>query len=259
MNASDQWELFYSVVQGTQKTIGVPGGSVTSQIGATTHATLDIPRNALSADTEITILIGPLPESVDPAVVTVPRAFTFGPDGQTFTKNIDAIFNYTDAELEGGDPQTLKVYIWDSQTSSWSEKTGSVHTGKKELTVVLDHFSLFGVAARAVKTEFIGLDKKKDKSSTSILPIRFKLNYVDTGEALDANEITLQILNSDQDPVSPLYTLGKGKDSIDYNGKNQIYSINVSLKYLTIPPGTYTIKVYRSEVAVGWAEFEVLE
>ena len=263
LNASNQWELFYSVVQGTQQTVGTTGGTVVANPGGTTLVTLNFKNGSLSADTEITVLIGPLPASVDPNVVTIPRAFTFGPDGTTFPANKEptVTFNYTVAELAGGDPNTLQAYVWDSQTTTYSAKTGKVNTAQKTLKVTtIDHFSLFGVAARAVNTEFLGPPKPRAKVSSSVpLSIQFKLTYVDNGEPLSADEITLQIKDSEGNPVSPLYNLRKGKNPIVYNKGKNTYTVNIIPKDLVLGPGTYRAETYRSEVFVGNFEFEITE
>lgn len=247
-NASELWEIWYGAVQGTQSVIGAAGGTITSQIGSTTYATLNIPSGALTSDTEITIFIGPLPESVSPTVVTVPRAFTFGPSGTTFLSPVSAVINYTAEELAGGDVKTLKAYIWDSQTQGWAETAGTVNKGLKTLTANLNHFSLYGVAARAVNTEFLELSNRKVINSKATLPIKFNLTYKDDGTNLDDEDVTVAVKDSGRNYIGEAFTAKLAGES---------FMANVNFKTLEIEPGIYTLEVQRLEVPVGSVDIEI--
>lgn len=112
---------------------------------------LVIPPGALSADTTITISIAPNDQST-PGVVALPRKYRFGPDGTTFAvgKPVTAKFAYKTSDLQGADPSTVKVYVYDSTTSTWSASGGSADTVNKTINVSLNHFSdyaLFGGVA----------------------------------------------------------------------------------------------------------------
>lgn len=251
-----KWDLWYSVVQGTQQTIGPAGGTVTVNPNNVTLVTLDFASSALSADTLITTLIGPLPETVDPNVVTVPRAFTFGPSGTVFpaNKKPTITFTYTDSELAGGDPRSLNAYVWDSQTNSYSAKSGTVNTAQKTLKVTtIDRFSLFAMAAKKVFTTFLppfseGMSLEED----STIPLRFKLTYHD-GSLVPEGEIVVQLKQGET--LIKEFTSSDG--SVRYRKKKGVYKVNVPTEELEL--GDYQIVVFRDGPEIARASFNLVE
>lgn len=238
-------DLWYSVVQGKQQTVGTAGGTVVVDPGGVTAVTLNFASGALAADTLITVLIGPLPESVDPTVVTVPRAFTFGPEGLAFPagKYPTVTFTYTDAELEGGDPKTLQAFIWDSQTSTYTAHSGSVNTGQKTLTVTdINHFSLFALAAKRVS--FLPpFEDGLEVEENSILPLRFKLG----------GEGKVEVQLKKEGNVKKAFSL----DDDLKQEKEGVYHLNLSTKGLEL--GEYQIVILLDNVKVAETHFKVVQ
>ncbi len=128
-----------------QQTLGSDGGTVNTYYGDS----LTVPTGALSTTTDITAQVissSEVSASLPEGAVVLPRAYQFGPSGTTFAQPATVVFKYTDADLGGGDPANLGVYVWDSTLGQWVLKQGVVDTEAKTLTVQLEHFSLFILA-----------------------------------------------------------------------------------------------------------------
>lgn len=107
---------------------------------------LEIPAGALSANTTITINIS-LNDQSGEGVVALPRKYRFRPDGTNFSSPATAKFAYKTSDLQGVDPNTVKVYVWDSLASIWTASGGTANLSNKTIDVSLNHFSdyaLFG-------------------------------------------------------------------------------------------------------------------
>jgi len=257
-DATGQWNLMYSVVQGKQQTVGTNGGTVVADPGGVTLVTLDIPSGVLSSNTEITILIGPLPESVDPLNVTIPRAYTFGPSGQTFTSPVTAVFTYTTEELAGADPRDLGVYVWDTPSSSWSYKTGQVNTGQKKVTIDLNNFSLFGLSAPKFDASSVSWLPPLSKQGSyepivgSTIPIKFTLSYLN-GEPMIVGDIQVTISGGSlSEPlIFPFGTEGDDAVRFDEEKEHYILSFHTKTKEYELAPGEYQIRVDLDEEVIG--------
>lgn len=249
-------DLWYSVVQGKQQTVGTAGGTVVANPGGTTLVTLGFASGALAGDTLITVLIGPLPESVDPLVVTVPKAFTFGPEGLTFPagKYPTVTFTYTDAELAGGDPKTLQAFIWDSQTSTYTAHSGLVNTGLKTLRVTdINHFSLFALAAKRVFANFLPPFKERiEVQQNSTIPLRFQFKYGDSSLAPEG-DVVVQV-KAGETVVGEYRSLD---GTILYRANEGVYLANVSTHGLDL--GEYQIILSRDGPRVGETRFKVVQ
>lgn len=106
---------------------------------------LQIPPGALAANTTVTIGIAPN-DQVGGGVVALPRKYQFGP-GTSFLTPATVKFAYKTSDLNGTDPGSVKVYVWDSTTSTWTASGGTADLTNKTIDVSLDHFSdyaLFG-------------------------------------------------------------------------------------------------------------------
>jgi hypothetical protein len=107
---------------------------------------LEIPAGALSADTAITVAVSPNDQSGQ-GVIALPRKYHFGPSGTTFSVPATAKFAYKTSDLQGADPNTIKVYVWDSATSTWTASGGTADASNRTISIGLNHFSdyaLFG-------------------------------------------------------------------------------------------------------------------
>jgi hypothetical protein len=247
---SGKWEIKYRVAEGTVQSVGTAGGTVTVNPGGVTQATLTFPNGALSTTQQITALIGPVPESVDPLQITIPRAFTFGPSGLTFPTNVTATIFYTDAEVQGADEAQLKPWFWNSLTSSWEAQTGSVNTGQNRITVDLTHFSLYGISAPLI--DFQGFDLPPEETSKRNVKFSFKLAYkdgTDIAPRQNPEDFTVIVKNSSDEIVQTLYLKDGFKKSHElgvYNGKvklpeNGTYTFQVTLNGNVLGEETVTL------------------
>lgn len=171
------WELMYRVNEGTIQSVTTAGGTITANPFNITQVTLTVPNGALASTQQIGIQIGPVPESVSPTQVTIPKAYTFRPNGLTFSTPATARIFYTDAEVLGADENLLQPWVWDSQLATWSAQTVvSRNIAANTMDVSLSHFSLYGISAPRIVVNWINPSKniKDDKIEYS-----FNLIYAD--------------------------------------------------------------------------------
>lgn len=114
---------------------------------------LQIPPGALAADTMVTINISPNDQGGG-GVVALPRKYRFGPDGTTFSTPATVKFAYKTSDLQGADPNTVKVYVWDSTASVWSAYGGTADLVNKTIDVSLNHFSDYALFGGAPELNF---------------------------------------------------------------------------------------------------------
>ncbi len=71
----------------------------------------------------------------------------FGPHGATFNNPVKVELSYLMADLSGVNEENLQVYYFHEDTGVWEYIGGQVNTKKKIVTVYLEHFSRYALAA----------------------------------------------------------------------------------------------------------------
>lgn len=256
---SNQWEIMYRVAEGTIQTVGTGGGTITADPGNTTYVTLDIPSSALSANTEIGIQIGPVPEIVDPTQVTIPRAFTFRPHGLVFEGGSVAtaqIFYFAD-EVVGVDERQLKAWLWNSQTNSWEAKATKVFTGPNRIDVDLSGFSLYGISAPIVNTVFATPTQNETIKQAALL-FEFTLGYADGSEFVEpetADELTVKVKKVKNEEGELVKSLSFEPSGITLDKGKKRYKGTLLLQKEGFQKGEYTLEVYLADSLVGTQTF----
>ncbi len=258
---SGQWDIYYRVAEGTIQTVsGTSGGTITANPGGTTYTTLSIPANALSQDTQIGIQIGPVPESVDPLQVTIPRAFTFRPHGLLFINNKTgtATVFYTDAEVAGVDERKLKVWVWNSQTNLWEAKANKNTPIQNKIEINLTGFSLYGISAPVVNVNWNSPNKDEEIKKQALL-FQFQLNYLDGTEVVDPqspDELRVELKNKEGNIIKTY--LFEPSGIVKEEGKGR-YMGTITFKKDGVEPGEYKLEVYIAGNLVGVQTFKFLE
>jgi hypothetical protein len=109
--------------------------------------TIEVPPNALSEDTTITIgEVTNSPELPDD-IVGIGTSVEFGPSGITFDEPVTIKIPYSQEDLDNLgiiDPNVIKVFTFNTATSSWEEVlVDSVNIDNKLVICKVDHFSIF--------------------------------------------------------------------------------------------------------------------
>lgn len=222
-----QWELYYRVNEGTIQNVTTAGGTITANPFNINQLTLTVPSGALAATTQIGIQVGPVPESVSGAVVTIPKAYTFRPNGTTFLTPVTARIFYTNAEVAGADETQLKPWVWDSLTSTWTAQTvTSRSTGQNWMEVSLNHFSLYGISAPKVVVDW---QKPEADFKGGSIKYSFDLRYADGSdfrELTSEDELSVvlkdsegNIRSTDKPKLDKKFGLWSGKSSV--KGKSE--------------------------------------
>lgn len=249
-----QWELQYRVAEGTIQTVGTGGGTVTANPQGTTQVTLTIPNGALSQSQSIAIQIGPVPEDVDSAQVTIPRSFTFRPNGLTFSSPASAVIRYTDAEIGAVDEAQLRPWLWDSQAATWSAQIGTNNTTANTISVSLNHFSLYGISAPKITAKWLSPSANESVKSNA-LNFEFQMTYLN-------GSVVSNTANDSRLSVKVRNEAGEIIDNLSYNpseikrneGKNSYKGI-LNLKKNQYTTGKYTIELYLSDELMGKQSF----
>ncbi|MDO8551073.1 MAG: hypothetical protein Q7S03_00075 [bacterium] len=270
--ATGKWTLWYSTVP-TSASVYNPSSAYT--LTMKTGDTLTIPANSLATSATISAQIGPLPASADPNLTTLPRSYTFRPHGLTFiggNKVAKANIFYTDGELINADERNLKIYVWDGTLNSglggWSTNfSASTNTSQNKSIVTLPHFSLYGVSAPKIQTNFASptstltgpsipvnyqlinkmTNLPADPPSARTIIVSTDEEGNDTTEAF-WDEYKAELVNQNGDVLQTLsYDAGNG--TLSYNTTTSIYSGQFSAGCLS--EGNYTIKVYLATIEVG--------
>ncbi len=249
-----QWELQYRVAEGTIQTIGTGGGTVTANPQGITQVTLTIPNGALSLSQSIAIQIGPVPEDVDSAQVTIPRSFTFRPNGLTFSSPASAVINYTDAEIGAVDEAQLKPWLWDSTAATWSAQLGTNNTTANTITVSLNHFSLYGISAPKIIAKWLSPTQNQRVKSSS-LNFEFQMTYLNGSVVTNSSNDTRLNLKVKNQAGEIVDSLSYGPSEITRSeGKNSLKGV-LNLKKNGYTNGNYTIEIYLSNGLVGQQTF----
>lgn len=268
MNTStNQWEYWYSEVPANSSSYN-PASQMTITM-VVTNDTLKIPNNALATTATISAQVGPVPASASPSITTIPRSYTFRPNGTTFINNkkATATINYIDAEVIGTDERNLKVYIWDSALNNWSTTYNtSVNVNTNKISVDLDHFSLYGIMGPKVR---IGWQPPLSESQTydlvhgGTLPIKFRLAYYDGTNITPlrhARDLAVVIREKTTNRIRARYYFGSGPTYVQYDPATQQYWVDINAQTLYLGPGEYLVQTYLfgQTQPTGVATFRVL-
>ena len=133
------------------------GGIVSKTNADGTQAKVTLPANALSECTTVTIT------PVNKATVVISRpvpankniigdmvynftAFSGETTVSSFNKAVTITLTYTNAQIEGFNEETLKIYYWDSSNNQWVELAdSSVNTSLNTVTATTTHFTYFTI------------------------------------------------------------------------------------------------------------------
>lgn len=130
-------KTFKLKVDGDSATVGVDGGKLEMQMRGF-KSSLDIPKNALSADVVI---------SVEGVLVSTPFCevllYDFSPDGLVF--NLPASLEVDAGKLEKG--TTFNLFWWNPESSTWEFQQECVVDHHK-IEFEVQHFSKYGIARK---------------------------------------------------------------------------------------------------------------
>jgi len=119
-----------------------PSGPVT--VNTSLNDELTVPEGALPPGTTVTADFDTLPAAPPEGLVALSRAFVLGPEGASLDPPATLVIHYTIEDLGGtADPETLRVYVYNSGTGVWDFLGGTVDTIQQTLTVEICHFSTF--------------------------------------------------------------------------------------------------------------------
>ncbi|MFT3822653.1 MAG: hypothetical protein QM731_01990 [Chitinophagaceae bacterium] len=121
------------------KTIGAAGGSVTSADG---KLTLIVPAGAVSTNTDF---------SIQPIAFMLPgsegdTAYRLMPEGITFSKDVDIVFHYKDADIAGTVPDLL-LGCYQTAAGNWASVPSALNKNNHTLTLTTKHFSDWGITS----------------------------------------------------------------------------------------------------------------
>jgi len=153
---------------GTVTATTMQGGETTYISDEGTKAAVNIPSEALSANT--TFFISPIVKtspSVSSLVSAVPSGGKIiganiyeysatlagvGTSVATFSKDLTLTFTYNDSQVAGVDVSTLKVHYYSESEKKWIALPSTVDAGLKKVTATVNHFTRFALLAYAEGT-----------------------------------------------------------------------------------------------------------
>ncbi len=135
------------------------GGKTTLTTSDSAVAAVQLPANAVSANTTVTITqVAKTASAVASEVAAVPAtmlmvgnsiynfsAMSGTTNVTTFSQNITLTFTYTDAQIAGLNESSLAIYYWNTTTSAWTALTTTVNAATNTLTAVTNHFTDFAI------------------------------------------------------------------------------------------------------------------
>ncbi|MFH0863538.1 MAG: hypothetical protein V1858_00405 [Candidatus Gottesmanbacteria bacterium] len=268
-----KWDLYYSTVPvnaqlyyGSDFSMNMSITGDTLSIPAAANPTIDgLPVTSAT----ISAQVGPLPASFNPTYTTIPRSFTFRPHRITFAsrKEATAVIRYSDPEIIGSDERNMKLYIWDATLNGgvggWStDFATSVNTSQNRATVILPHFSLYGLAVPLMQTNF---QSPVSNLSGSTIPLSYQIINLATNQPADPpvqrtildenglevpfwDEYKAELVDSSNNVVQTLY-FDQGNGNLHYDTLTNYY--NSSFSVCGLITGDYTINVYLASNKVG--------
>ena len=136
----------------SETVVAETGGTVTNTADT---VTVDIPADALSTDTIITIETS---EAVGEAIenfqiqdtAPIDYVYTFGPEGTTFLVPVTLTFNYDDTGMTLAEEQGLDIYLYNETLEIWEAQGAAVDTTLNTLTLSVTHFSSYVIGGNIV-------------------------------------------------------------------------------------------------------------
>ena len=126
----------------TSETVVATNGGTVANTADT--VTVDIPADALSADTEITIetneAIGDFQVQ---DIAPVDYIYTFGPEGTEFSSPVTLTFSYDDTGMTLAEEEELDIYLYNETSEIWEAQGAAVDTTLNTLTLSVTHFSKY--------------------------------------------------------------------------------------------------------------------
>ncbi len=115
--------------------IGSEGGTVSTPDNT---VVLVVPSNALSQETEITIV-----ESTSHPTGNIGTVYDLGPDGLQFSSSAQLTFTYSDDDLGSIDESALTLAF--VENGEWANLTSVVDSENNTVTASISHFTEFGI------------------------------------------------------------------------------------------------------------------
>ncbi len=140
------------------------GGKTTLTTTENIKATVELPANAVSANTTVTVApIAKTTSAVTAAVSAMPAGKSIvgtnvynytattiaGTTVSSFSTAVTLTFTYSDAQIAGLQESTLKVHYWAPASSTWAALTTTVNTTTNTLTCTTTHFTYFAILGEA--------------------------------------------------------------------------------------------------------------
>lgn len=161
----------------------------------------------------------------------------------TFSGMVQVTLPY-DASLVS-DPQALRLFHFDSRTSTWWDVTTSVDTLAHTVTGLVSHLSPFAVGT--LKRSFLGFEPPMRSDGGSIfkigrtIPLKFRVGTEQDGSTLDARLYVSKI----GDGISGIEQMPESTDAPDQGNLFRVdgnhYSFNLGTR--TLSPGTWLLRV----------------
>ncbi|MDZ4861670.1 MAG: PhoPQ-activated protein PqaA family protein [Candidatus Hydrogenedentes bacterium] len=181
--------------------------------------------NGADQEIAITTPIDPVSSPQLPAGIdAIPVVREFGPDGTTFSPALEVTISYTDAEVDGLDESTMRVFRFNTGTGTFSDEITTIidrDTVANTITFTLNSFSTYGLGAEQgaplVDTDDDGIpdisDPDDDNDGIADGSDAFPLdtdndgqdNAVDTDDDNDGISDEIELLMG-TDPLNPFDT-----------------------------------------------------
>ncbi|MFC1663678.1 Ig-like domain-containing protein [Patescibacteria group bacterium] len=237
-----------STTTGEVTATATSGGETTVTTSEDTTATVEIPAQAVTANTAVTITpTVTTAEAVSTAVAAVPSgqsvvggnvySFAATAAGQavtTFAASVTVTLTYTDTQVSGLDESSLTINYWDASAEAWTVLTTTVNTATNTLTASTTHFTYFAIIGETT-SEILGV--------TSVSPVANA-----TGVVITTNITATFTKDLDTDTVtvdSVKLTTGSTSVSgaISVSGKTITFEPVNDLSYKTVYSATLTTAI----------------
>lgn len=139
------------------------GGKTTLTTTENATASVELPSNSVSANTEIIInpldktnllISNPIPsgKNLIGSYIYDFNATSNGASVTQFLKAITLNFSYTDSQISGFDESDIKVYYLDSATNQWVLMPSLIDAVNNKIVVTTTHFTYFAILVEKTKT-----------------------------------------------------------------------------------------------------------
>jgi hypothetical protein len=118
----------------------------------------------------------PSPENVPSSFSPISEAFYLGPDDVVFAKEVIVLVSYSEGEVEGLLPDTLKIFRYDSSEGMWNPVETSIDTEHGILTFNATKLGTFGFTGKTASVG--GVDVPVDRFALLTLLLAPYIPYV---------------------------------------------------------------------------------